>query len=60
MPHIIALPGAITVERVKENLKEISLTVEELAQIDGILAKFPVQGGRWPAFLEQFTDKTSH
>ena len=52
MPHIIALPGATTVERVKENSKEISLTVEEFAQIDEILAKFPVQGGRWPAFLE--------
>ena len=60
MPRIIALPGATTVERVRESLTDVSLSSEEISHIDGILAQFPVQGGRWPAFLEQFTDNTSH
>ena len=49
MPRIIPIPGATTVERVKENAVEIELTEEELKGIDTILASFEVVGDRYPA-----------
>ena len=49
MPTIIPIPGATTVERVKENTKLIDLTDEEMREIDATLAKFEVAGGRYPA-----------
>jgi pyridoxine 4-dehydrogenase len=57
MPRIIPLPGATTVERAEENSKEILLDTQEMAVIDEVLAKMPVQGHRWPSWLEQFADK---
>ncbi|RDW71666.1 putative aldo-keto reductase-2 [Coleophoma crateriformis] len=56
MPRIIPLPGTTSVARVEENTKEVLLDAEEVAQIDEILARFPVQGHRWPAFLQPFED----
>lgn len=49
---IIPIPGATTVSRVRENMKDVHVTAEELDEIDGILAKMPVQGPRVPKFLE--------
>ncbi|TAQ89701.1 hypothetical protein B7494_g1994 [Chlorociboria aeruginascens] len=57
MPRIIPLPGATTVERVQENSKHILLDTQEMTAIDEILAKMPVQGHRWPDWLEKFADK---
>jgi pyridoxine 4-dehydrogenase len=57
MPRIIPLPGATTVERVEENSTEILLDIQEMAAIDELLAKMPVQGHRYPSWLEQFSDK---
>ena len=48
MPTIIPIPGATTAARVAENSKEINLTEDEMAEIDAILAKFEVSGGRYP------------
>jgi pyridoxine 4-dehydrogenase len=48
MPTIIPIPGATTVERVEENSKVVGLTDEEMAEIDSTLAKFEIQGGRYP------------
>lgn len=48
MPVIIPIPGATTAERVKENTVEVDLTDDEMAEIDATLAKFEVQGGRYP------------
>ena len=48
-PEFIPIPGSTTAERVAENTKDISLTSEELAEIDSILKKFTVVGGRYPA-----------
>lgn len=56
MPRTVPLPGATTVERVKENSERILLSDDELAAIDNILKKMPVQGNRWPVFLQQFAD----
>ena len=51
-PIIIPIPGATTVSRVQENTKGIHVTAEELSEIDQILATMPVQGPRFPMFLE--------
>ena len=48
MPTIIPIPGGSTAERVAENTKLIDITLEEMAEVDAILAKFEVQGGRYP------------
>ncbi|KAL3422239.1 pyridoxal reductase [Phlyctema vagabunda] len=57
MPRIIPLPGASTVARAEENLTQIVLDAREMAAVDEIMARIPVQGHRWPAFLQQFADK---
>jgi pyridoxine 4-dehydrogenase len=48
MPVIIPIPGASTAERVQENSTEVDLTDAEMAEIDLTLAKFEVQGTRYP------------
>jgi pyridoxine 4-dehydrogenase len=48
MPTIIPIPGATTAERVQENTKLVELTDGEMAEIDATMAKFEVQGGRYP------------
>ncbi|KAI0535606.1 voltage-gated shaker-like K+ channel, subunit [Xylaria digitata] len=47
IPTIIPIPGATTAERVEENSKLVSLTDEEMAQIDATLAKFTPTGARY-------------
>ena len=47
MPVIIPIPGATTDKRVIENMKDVTLTDGELGEIDGILKKSPVIGGRY-------------
>ena len=48
MPEIIPIPGATTAERVKENATVVELTDEEMKEIDAVLAKVEVAGGRYP------------
>lgn len=48
MPTIIPIPGSTTVDRIEENCKVVDVTDEEMLEIDGILAKFTVAGGRYP------------
>ena len=48
MPEIIPIPGATTAERVRENYKAVEITDAEMAEIDAILARFTVVGGRYP------------
>lgn len=47
MPEIIPIPGATTVDRVRENAVEIELTEEEMKEIDSILASCEVLGDRY-------------
>lgn len=47
-PEIIPIPGATTVDRVTENSKEVSLSADDLAELDLITKKFPVSGHRYP------------
>jgi pyridoxine 4-dehydrogenase len=51
-PTIVPIPGATTVNRVSENVKEIRVTAEELADIEKILDTIPVEGARYPDHLE--------
>ena len=51
-PVIVPLPGATTVERVEENLRDVKLSEEEMREIGGILERMPVAGPRVPKFLE--------
>jgi len=47
LPTIIPIPGASTEARVEENSKDVTLTDEEVAEIDGILSNFTAVGGRY-------------
>ncbi|THV46596.1 hypothetical protein BGAL_0373g00020 [Botrytis galanthina] len=47
-PEIIPIPGATTVDRVTENSKEVSLSADDLAELDLITKQFPVSGHRYP------------
>lgn len=46
-PVIIPIPGATTVERVKENAKEVALSDSDISEISSILKSFNVVGGRY-------------
>ncbi|KAI9731660.1 MAG: Pyridoxine 4-dehydrogenase [Claussenomyces sp. TS43310] len=46
-PEIIPIPGASTAKRVQENSTDVSLSADELAKIQSILAKCEVVGGRY-------------
>ena len=54
-PTIISIPGATTVSRVVENMKDVHVTAEELNKINKILATMPVTGARYPAILENLS-----
>jgi pyridoxine 4-dehydrogenase len=46
-PVIIPIPGATTVDRVKENLVDVDLSENDLKEIDGILETAEVHGERY-------------
>ena len=47
MSTIIPIPGASSIERVEENLKDVVLSEGELNTLDELLEKFPTQGDRY-------------
>lgn len=47
IPTIIPIPGATTVDRVKENATVVELTAEEMKGIEEILAKTEIVGDRY-------------
>lgn len=53
---IIPIPGATTVERVKENSTDVTLTEEEMADIDAMLKKIEVKGNRYPEGIHSLSD----
>ncbi|KAL7267249.1 hypothetical protein RUND412_010170 [Rhizina undulata] len=46
-PVMIPIPGATVKERVEENAKEVTVTEEEIEEIEKILASIDVVGGRY-------------
>jgi pyridoxine 4-dehydrogenase len=48
LPEIIPIPGATTVDRVKENMKNVTLSADDMEEINKILKNFEVKGKRYP------------
>ena len=53
---VIPIPGASSVPRVDENMKEVTLSKTELEEISAILEKIEVKGGRAPARFSHFLE----
>lgn len=56
MPVIVPIAGARSEARVVENCTDVSLSAEDLKKIDGILAGFSVEGGRFPGAAAKFNE----
>jgi len=46
-PVIIPIPGATSIPRIKENMKEIDLTEEDLAVLEKLQKENPIKGARY-------------
>lgn len=44
---VIPIPGATTVSRVEENLKDVVLSEDDMNELDGLIDKYPVMGDRY-------------
>ena len=53
---IIPLPGATTVERVRENNKIVTLTEEEMGELEEIIKKNKIVGNRYFAAVEHLSE----
>lgn len=51
MPKIIPIPGAASLERIRENIYEVELTDADMDEVDAFLKDFNISGNR---FNEQF------
>jgi aryl-alcohol dehydrogenase-like predicted oxidoreductase len=58
-PWIVPIPGTTRLGRLEENIAatSVELTPEELHELEGILAKIPVVGDRYPAEVERMTNR---
>ncbi|KAJ2988240.1 hypothetical protein NUW58_g4085 [Xylaria curta] len=56
MPKIIPIPGAASLERVKENIHEVNLTDEDMDEVDGYLKEFSASGERYPPLFAHMLD----
>lgn len=54
-PWIVPIPGTTKLHRLEENIgaAQVTLSKEELVQIEGALAQLSVHGDRYPAHLQQ-------
>lgn len=46
-PIIIPIPGATTEERIMDNMKDVTLSEEEMAEINEIIKAHPIKGERY-------------
>jgi aryl-alcohol dehydrogenase-like predicted oxidoreductase len=58
-PWIVPIPGTRKLERLDENIgaAAVTLTSDDLREIDSAAAKITVQGARYPEHLEQLTGR---
>jgi aryl-alcohol dehydrogenase-like predicted oxidoreductase len=58
-PWIVPIPGTRKLERLDENIgaAAVTLTSDDLREIDSAAAKITVQGARYPEHLEQMTGR---
>jgi aryl-alcohol dehydrogenase-like predicted oxidoreductase len=56
---IVPIPGTAKLKRLEENIGAVSveLTPDDLRELDAATAKIPVYGDRYPAALEQMTNR---
>jgi aryl-alcohol dehydrogenase-like predicted oxidoreductase len=57
-PWIVPIPGTTKLHRLEENLAavSISLSPEELRELDTVSSRIPVQGARYPEAMEKLTN----
>ncbi|RYP83156.1 hypothetical protein DL769_001462 [Monosporascus sp. CRB-8-3] len=58
MPTIIPIPGAGSLERVRENTKVVELTDEDMDEVDAYLKEFSHAGERFPVEFDMWLDRT--
>jgi pyridoxine 4-dehydrogenase len=51
MPQVVPIPGCTTVARVEENLKDVTLSEDELEDLNGLLQRNKVQGDRYGGMM---------
>jgi len=58
-PWIVPIPGTARLQRLQENIGAVAveLTPDDLRELDAATAKIPVYGDRYPASLEQMTNR---
>lgn len=58
-PWIVPIPGTTKLHRLDENLAaaELTLTADDLRNIDSAVSAIPVQGARYPEHLERMTNR---
>ncbi|MDR3740374.1 MAG: aldo/keto reductase [Terracidiphilus sp.] len=58
-PWIVPIPGTAKLHRLEENIgaADVELSSEDLRELDAATAKIPVVGDRYPAALEQMTNR---
>lgn len=58
-PWIVPIPGTARLHRLEENIGAVAveLTRDDLRELDAATAKIPVYGDRYPAALEQMTNR---
>jgi pyridoxine 4-dehydrogenase len=56
MPKIIPIPGAASLERIRENFHVVDITDEEMDEVDTFLRDFSVSGARFSGVVAQFLD----
>ena len=58
-PWIVPIPGTTNLRRLEENIgaAAVELTPDDLRELDAATAKIPVHGDRYPAVLEQMTNR---
>jgi aryl-alcohol dehydrogenase-like predicted oxidoreductase len=56
---IVPIPGTARLQRLEENIGSVAveLTPDDLRELDAATAKIPVYGDRYPAALEQMTNR---
>ena len=57
-PWIVPIPGTTKLHRLEENLAaaDVTLTADELADLDDLSARIDIEGDRYPEFLESQTN----
>ncbi|KAI8946307.1 NADP-dependent oxidoreductase domain-containing protein [Xylaria longipes] len=56
MPKIIPIPGAASLERIKENIHEVELTDADMDEVDVFLEEFNPHGDRFSETLAKLVD----